>query len=123
MLLKGLRAVAKETLSAGADILSNVEQNNTKQLKNQIVTRGTEAVKNLKRKADDTMQKVLSGSGASTKRQKRTLVAQMPTLLNLRKKRKSTNKRKISSKKQKRKKPTQKKKRNKKSVSASDIFA
>lgn len=60
MLVKGMKSVGKEALTASADILSDQSQRPIKEV---IQSRSKRAYHNLKRKAEKTMEKVMEGSG------------------------------------------------------------
>lgn len=60
MLMKGLKSVGKEALSAGADILANTSGRPVREL---VQSRSRQALENLKRKAEQKMEKVMEGSG------------------------------------------------------------
>lgn len=68
MLMNGLKSVGKEALSAGSDILNNTSGRPTREL---FRSRGKQAFENLKRKAEQKMEKVMEGSGKTSIKRRR----------------------------------------------------
>lgn len=104
LVVKGLKEVGKEAMLAGTDILSQMDDGNS--IENALKSRGTKAVNNLKRKATDKLEKLMTGSGEAKKRikrRKKEKSAQSSTRLTKKKKSGSTKK-KISKKQRKLKK-------------------
>lgn len=113
MLVKGLRSVGKEALSASADILSDQSRAPLKEI---IQSRTKRAYHNLKRKAEKTMGKVMEGSGVrGIKRRLNT--DSLQSILAIRPAKKQ---RKLESKKTKKKRVVKHKNKNKSKFK--DIF-
>lgn len=68
----GAKAIGKEALSTGVGLLSDIV--NARPMEESIKTRLKEASSNLKRKADDKIDKIMSGSGYITKRKRLSAV-------------------------------------------------
>lgn len=68
LLSNGAKVVGKEVLNAGAGLLSDIV--NARPLEESVTNRFKEATSNLKRKADDKIVRVMSGSGYKTKKRK-----------------------------------------------------
>lgn len=73
LLSSGFRAVGKETLDAGIGLLSDMV--NSRPMESSIKSRFKDASANLKRKADEKIDSLMSGSGykMSTKRRERLI--------------------------------------------------
>lgn len=72
LLAKGARAVGKEALRAGVNILDDVAENNVG-VKEAFHNRVSESGLNLKRKATDKINKMMEGSGYKRRASKRSL--------------------------------------------------
>lgn len=59
LLVRGLKAVGREVLESGSDILTQIDQN--KPLKQAVKDRADEAYKNLKRKAESKLEPLMKG--------------------------------------------------------------
>lgn len=67
LLVKGLKAVGREVLDAGSDILTNIDK---EPVNNLIKTRSETAYNNLKRKAIAKLDPLMKGEGKRRKRRK-----------------------------------------------------
>lgn len=104
MLFKGLKSVGKEALSAGTDILAN---QNGRPIREVFRNRSKQALDNLKRKAQEKIEKVMEGSGKiGIKRQRTRKYNQSLFAIKPVNKRKKTVKRKKTIKRKKSKKIT-----------------
>lgn len=145
LLTKGARAVGKEALRAGVNILDDVTENNMN-FKDAFHNRVNESGRVLKRKATDKINKLMEGSGyihhaskrslqspfiqrshrvATKKRRKQTKRGKTVKRLNSKKKKTLKKKKSKKVKQQKKKKRVGKKgsrKSNKKKVKTVDIF-
>lgn len=144
LLAKGARAVGKEALRAGVNILDDVAENNVG-FKEAFHNRVSESGLNLKRKARDKIHKLMEGSGyihdpkrrhlqlslmpraqrvASKPRRKKTRRGKAVKRLKAGQRKKKAGKRKKKSKQQKKKKPTAKRRlqKSKKKTRTVDIF-
>lgn len=70
LLVKGLKAVGREVLNAGSDVLTNVDK---EPLNNLIKTRSEAAFKNLKRKAVENLEPLMKGKGKRKKNKTKRL--------------------------------------------------
>lgn len=66
LITRGARAVGKEALHAGWNILDDVAHNTP--FKESLKTRVTESGRNLKRKAEESLENLMSGSGYKLKK-------------------------------------------------------
>lgn len=74
LLRNGAKVVGKEALNAGVGLLSDMVQ--TKPLDESLKYRIKEATTNLKRKADDKIDRVMKGSGYKSKKQQLMSISQ-----------------------------------------------
>lgn len=118
LLKSGAKAVGKEALKAGMNVLGDVIS--TVPPRQALANRMKEFTGNLKRKADDKLDRTMTGSGTSYKKRKLNVTPQsLQRLLAVRPRRKSVSKRSASTA------ATKKKRKNNKKVKTSsfkDIF-
>lgn len=110
--IKGLKEIGREAVHAGADIL---DQSETKPLSEAVKSRGKQALRNLKRKATDNLEKVMRGAGDPKKHIKRVKTQKATQSRAIRRRKKPRN--------SKNNKKTARKRSGKKRVATKDIFS
>lgn len=63
LVIRGLKEVGREAVSAGNDIISRMD---TEPIEEVVQARGKKAINNLKRKATNALGKIMKGSGGTT---------------------------------------------------------
>ena len=111
----GVKAIGKETLRSGCNVLDNVTNRNIT-IRDELKNRGNETADNLKRKAIERIYKMMTGSGYKKRRTTKKRQS--------RKKRVTVKRLKKVNRHQKKKKPVKKRvnKKKNKSRAAYDIF-
>lgn len=116
MLVKGMKSVGREALSASADILSD---HSRRPIKEVIQSRSKRAFHNLKRKAEKTMEKVMEGSGMKRGIKRRRITDFDQSILAIKP---AKRLKKVSSKRTKKRRVVKNKKKSKKNNKIKDIF-
>lgn len=123
LLKSGAKAVGKEALRTGINVLSDVVSTN-EPVKHLITNRMHEFTGSLKRKADNKLNNVMTGSGRSYKKKKHNVTPQslqrLLTVRNIQQKPRKTQRGRV--KKKKTTKKTTKNRRRVQSYKTSDIF-
>lgn len=119
LLTKSVKALGHEVLSATGDIL---DDNSGAPLAQIIKSRGERSVENLKRKADEKLKAVMSGSGAK-KLKKKPIYPNLAFQRPIKKERKLKSKKQERQKKEKKRKKRANSKKKKRKPILNDIFS